>query len=199
MEIKDYWVVDGEAHQHSNEVVLSEDNDDDHKKWGLWWGLMMIIMMPMMSPTWWIGPSDHDNNDCEVVGEDDDDDCLVSRPTNQDSLWLEWSHETWCFHHTCTCGNSFAGKFQQTKMFLHHRRNILMPYKKYFTSSSPPVPYWTNSTWSRGKSNLNFWRNPFYAEKRNHYMWIQSSEKFAEIKRSRQLRIAGLLRGESLF
>ena len=76
VEIKDYWVVDGEAHQHSNEVVLSEDNDDDHKKWGLWWGLMMIIMMPMMSPTWWIGPSDHDNNDCEVVG--DDDDCLVS-------------------------------------------------------------------------------------------------------------------------
>ena len=38
----------------------------------------MIIMMPMMSPTWWVGPSDHDNNDCEVVGDDDDDDCLVS-------------------------------------------------------------------------------------------------------------------------
>ena len=31
VEIKDYWVVDGEAHQHSNEVVLSDHDDhDDH-------------------------------------------------------------------------------------------------------------------------------------------------------------------------
>ena len=31
MEIKDYRVVDGEAHQHSNEVVLSDrDHDDGH-------------------------------------------------------------------------------------------------------------------------------------------------------------------------
>ena len=29
MEIKDYWVVDGEAHQHSNEVVLSDHDEDE--------------------------------------------------------------------------------------------------------------------------------------------------------------------------